>query len=100
MDISHIGNAGGDQINQSKIKLGQEEEKGVSFKETMEKFVGDVNEMQVKADQAIEDFAAGKVQNIHEVMVSMKKAELSFQFLMETSNKLVDAYKEVTRMQV
>ena len=99
MDISHIGNAGGDQINQSKIKL-DKEEKGVSFKDTMEKFVGDVNEMQVKADQAIEDFATGKVQNIHEVMVSMKKAELSFQFLMETSNKLVDAYKEVTRMQV
>ena len=99
MDISNIGIAGGEQFNQSKIKLASEKE-GVSFKETMEKFVGDVNDMQVKADQAIEDFASGKVQNIHEVMVSMKKAELSFQFLMETSNKLVDAYKEVTRMQV
>ncbi|MFQ5752664.1 MAG: flagellar hook-basal body complex protein FliE, partial [bacterium] len=41
-----------------------------------------------------------KVENVHEVMIAMSKAEVSFKFMMETRNKLIDAYKEIMRMQV
>jgi flagellar hook-basal body complex protein FliE len=54
----------------------------------------------MKAGESVENFATGKVENVHEVMIAMSKAEVSFKFMMETRNKLIDAYKEIIRMQV
>ena len=69
-------------------------------KDTFNNYVSEVNDLQVKAGESIENFATGKVENVHEVMIAMSKAEVSFKFMMETRNKLVDAYKEIMRMQV
>ncbi len=77
-----------------------EKQNGVSFKETVSNFVNEVNDLQVKAGESVENFATGKVENVHEVMIAMSKAEISFKFMMETRNKLIDAYKEIIRMQV
>lgn len=38
--------------------------------------------------------------NLQEVMVSLQKASLSFQTMVEVRNKLVSAYREVMSMQV
>lgn len=73
---------------------------GANFKETISKYVNEVNDLQLKAGESIENFAAGKVENLHEVMIAMSKAEVSFKFMMETRNKLVDAYNEIMKMQV
>ena len=77
-----------------------EKQNGVSFKETVSNFVNEVNDLQIKAGESVENFATGKVENVHEVMIAMSKAEVSFKFMMETRNKLIDAYKEIIRMQV
>ena len=100
MEITSIKFDGMEPLKKQDIKKLDESGNGVSFKKTLGSFVNDVNETQLKADSSIEDFATGKITNMHEVMISMKKAEMSFQFLMETRNKLVEAYKEVSRMQV
>ncbi|MGR3317812.1 MAG: flagellar hook-basal body complex protein FliE [Candidatus Anammoxibacter sp.] len=100
MEISSIKTDGMEPLKQQNFKKLEGDSNGVSFKKTLGSFVNDVNEMQLKADSKIEDFATGKITNMHEVMISMKKAEMSFQFLMEMRNKLVEAYKEVSRMQV
>jgi flagellar hook-basal body complex protein FliE len=62
--------------------------------------VDDVNRIQHDASEAIAGLAAGNGENLHEVMLAVSKAELSFKFLMEARNKLVDAYREVMRMQL
>ena len=59
-----------------------------------------VNALQHEASQAIDSLATGQGDNLHEVMLAVNKAELSFKFLMETRNKLVEAYQEVMRMQI
>lgn len=100
MEISSITTGGMESLKQQSVKKLEGGSNGVSFKNTLGSFVNDVNQMQLKADKSIEDFATGKITNMHEVMISMKKAEMSFQFLMETRNKLVEAYREVSRMQV
>ena len=100
MEITSVKSEALETQNQKNVKKTNENGNELSFKDTLGKVVNDVNDMQVKADKAIEDFATGKIENMHEVMISMKKAEMSFQFLMETRNKLVEAYKEVSRMQV
>ncbi len=62
--------------------------------------VKNVNEMQVKADQSIQDFVTGQSKGLHEVMLAVEKASISFQFLNQVRNKAIDAYHEIMRMQV
>jgi len=71
-----------------------------SFKKTLSGFINEVNDLQTKANESIESFATGKVENVHEVMIAMSKAEISFKFMMEARNKLIETYKEVMRMQM
>ena len=61
--------------------------------------VSQVSRMQHEASDAITQFAAGDGDDLHEVMAAVGKAELSFKFLMETRNKLVEAYQEAMRTQ-
>jgi flagellar hook-basal body complex protein FliE len=99
MDILPIGPIQND--NKVDLKFDKaEKQNGASFKETVSNFVNEVNDLQVKAGESVENFATGKVENVHEVMIAMSKAEVSFKFMMETRNKLIDAYKEIMRMQV
>jgi flagellar hook-basal body complex protein FliE len=98
MNINPPGNIQNGKIDQ---KFGKTVQKnGTGFKDTINNYVSEVNDLQVKAGESIENFATGKVENVHEVMIAMSKAEVSFKFMMETRNKLVDAYKEIMRMQV
>ena len=73
---------------------------GASFKDVLGNFINEVNTLQHKAGESIENLAAGKIEDIHEVMIAMSKAEVSFKFMIETRNKLLETYKEVMRMQM
>jgi flagellar hook-basal body complex protein FliE len=42
----------------------------------------------------------GQTSNLHEVIVAMSEADLSFRLMMQVRNKLLEAYKEIMRMQV
>ncbi|MCP4252207.1 MAG: flagellar hook-basal body complex protein FliE [Candidatus Scalindua sp.] len=98
MNINSLGPMQNGKVDQ---KFGKADQKdGAGFKDTINNYVSEVNDLQVKAGESIENFATGKVENVHEVMIAMSKAEVSFKFMMETRNKLVDAYKEIMRMQV
>ncbi|MBL4775048.1 MAG: flagellar hook-basal body complex protein FliE [Mariprofundus sp.] len=47
-----------------------------------------------------EALALGDSRNTSETLLAIKKADLSFQMMLSVRNKLVDAYREVIRMQV
>ncbi|HED63965.1 MAG TPA: hypothetical protein ENJ09_00255 [Planctomycetes bacterium] len=51
-------------------------------------------------DELPQDLLNGKIDNIHEIAVRVKEAEFRFRFAMEIRNKLLDAYREVMRMNV
>ena len=70
------------------------------FLDMVTRFAGDVDAMQHDAEAAVADLAAGKADNLHQVTLALGKAEVSFKFMMEVRNKLVDAYREVMRMPV
>ncbi len=59
-----------------------------------------VNESLVNADTDIKKMAVGDAQNLHEVMIHLEEARLSFQLLVQVRNRLLEAYQEVMRMQV
>ena len=64
------------------------------------------NEMQALNDQIrtsetnLEKLATGEMNNLHEVMMSLEKAKLSFQLTLEIRNKLLEGYQEIMRMQI
>jgi len=62
--------------------------------------VSKVNDLQSKSDNAIQGLASGENKNLHEVMISMEKASISFLFMSQVRNKAIEAYQEVMRMQV
>ncbi|UFS72325.1 flagellar hook-basal body complex protein FliE [Geomonas sp. RF6] len=72
----------------------------VDFSKFMEEMVGKVNTLQKGADASIQSMATGGPTGLHEVMLAVEKANISFQLLTQVRNKAVEAYQEVMRMQV
>jgi len=83
------------QPNQSKVN-----QKSLNFKDLLKQNINKVNNMQLDANQVTEDFALGKTDNIHQVMIAGEKAETSMKLTMAVQNKVIDAYKEIMRLQV
>lgn len=101
MDINTISSLNPATTGKIEQKTGIDgQQSGGGFKQEISNFINDVNDLQLKAGESIENFARGEVENVHEVMIAMSKAEVSFKFMMETRNKLVDAYKEVMKMPI
>jgi flagellar hook-basal body complex protein FliE len=59
-----------------------------------------VNNQMLDADQSIEDFVTGKNQDIHHTMLSMQKASVSFELVMQVRNKIITAYDEIRKMAI
>ncbi len=73
---------------------------GSGFTDILKDVVAETSKEQIASDKAIEKLNTGEAKNIHEVMISMEKADISMRLLVQMRNKIVDAYKEVMRMQV
>lgn len=71
-----------------------------SFADMLNRAVGSVDQTMKESDQQIQDFIAGKTDNVHDVMISMQRAQLSFQMMVEIRNKAIEAYHEISRMQI
>jgi len=70
------------------------------FKDSLAESIKSVNELQIKAHEAMSELATGKTNNIHETMIAIQKAEISFKMLTQVRNKIMAAYQEIMRMQV
>ena len=75
-------------------------EKSKSFSELLAGQVMDVNNLQKEADVAIQKLVSGKSKNLHETMLAVEKAEIAFKTMNQIRNKVIEAYREVMRMQV
>ena len=65
------------------------------LKDSLEK----VNNLQTERSNMIASFASGETQNVHELMIAMQKASLSMNMTAAVRNKVIEAYRELTRMQ-
>ena len=73
---------------------------GASFADTLKNAVDGANELQNSADETVRRFATGDLEDVHQVMLALDRADLSFRMTLEVRNKLLDAYQEVMRMPV
>lgn len=73
---------------------------GSGFGRILEESVGSVNKQIEEASSLSESLMAGKQSNIHETMIAIEKAGLSFRMLTKVQGKVIDAYKEIMRLQL
>lgn len=72
----------------------------VNFTDVLNNAVNKVNYSQVKANNDIEALIKGDDITMHEVMLSTQEAQISMQLMLEMRNKLYDAYKELSSVQL
>ena len=71
-----------------------------SFAAQLRQQLEHVSRMQAEADEGIQNLLTGRTDNITEVLLTARKAEVAFSLLMEIRNKLVDAYSELKQLRV
>jgi flagellar hook-basal body complex protein FliE len=71
-----------------------------SFGDMLIRAVNSVDQTMKESDQNVQDFIAGKTDNVHDVMISMQRAQISFQLMVEIRNKAIETYHEISRMQI
>ena len=71
-----------------------------SFKDTVKSFLSDVTDKVSQSDSLSRDLAAGRTNDVSKVVTSVEEANLAMSFTLAIRNKLLDAYTEVSRMQL
>ncbi len=73
---------------------------GDSFSNLLGKMVAEVNGKQSAAAEAVNNLQGGDNVSLHQAVIAMEEANVSFQLLVEVRNKMLEAYKEVMQMQI
>ncbi len=71
-----------------------------SFGSYLREALAEVNRLQQEADAQAEALALGQVQDLHQVTVAMARAEIALQLTVAVRNRVLEAYAEISRMQV
>ena len=73
----------------------------VDFGQVLKTAVDQVNNAQLETNKLAKQFEMGAPNaNLQDVMISLQKANISFQTMVQVRNKLVTAYQEIMNMQV
>jgi flagellar hook-basal body complex protein FliE len=73
----------------------------VDFGEVLKNAVDKVNDEQINANNDIESLIKGDNNiTMHQVMLSSQESQMSMQLMIEMRNKLYDAYKELSSVQL
>jgi flagellar hook-basal body complex protein FliE len=73
---------------------------GRAFSDFLGEMVRDVNAKQTAAGSAVSDVLAGENVPLHQAMLAVEEASVSFQLMVEVRNKLLESYQELMRMQI
>lgn len=78
----------------------EEKTNGTSFSNVLSDAISKVNDSEVNANNKIESLIKGEDIEMHEVMLAMQESVLSLQALIEVRNKTVEAYQEISKLQL
>jgi flagellar hook-basal body complex protein FliE len=71
-----------------------------TFGEFLQDSIGKVNDIQKEANVAMEKLASGESQNLHETLLAVEKADIAFRTMNQVRTKVLDAYREIMKMQI
>jgi flagellar hook-basal body complex protein FliE len=71
-----------------------------AFGDVLKSAIDDVEKFRLHAEQKVGRFLAGEGEELHDVILSTQRAELSFELFQSVRNKVVQSYQEIMRMQM
>ena len=71
-----------------------------SFADQLKNAVAEVNDLQLRRTEMVDQMVTGEAAEVHDVMIAAKESQLAFELLLEVRNKLLESYQEIMRMQV
>lgn len=75
-------------------------DEGGNFGARLTEALEEVNQLQVDANQQLAEVASGRTEVIHEAISAMNKADLALQLTIQITNRAIDAYRQISQMQV
>ncbi len=72
---------------------------GGSFGNMLKEAIQQVSDVEKGSQGELQKFLSNE-SDLHSVMISLEKADLSFQVMMQVRNKIVQAYQEIMKTQV
>ncbi len=95
-----VGNIQSPQSREVPGQLGRAENEGPSrFERVLSGALEEVDTAIKSVDGTTEDFLLGKT-GIHEMALSLEQADLSLRLLTRIRNRIIEAYREISRMNV
>ena len=73
---------------------------GADFSNWLIQQANDVDTKLADADMQVRQLAVGDNTNIHQVMMSLEKARLSLELVVQVRNKVLEGYQSLMQMQV
>lgn len=92
--IGGVGGIGG--LEAGKTTSGASESSGGSFAEMLE----GLQSYEQQGANALTDLSAAREMDLHDVVIAAEMESLAFNLAVEIRNRLVDAYMEISRMQI
>jgi flagellar hook-basal body complex protein FliE len=93
LKISGIGGIGNPTPVKNPDKAG-----GAGFEDILKDAVGKISQVQKDAETAVRELSSGG--DVTNAVISMERANMTFQLMVEARNRLLTAYDEIMRMQI
>lgn len=71
-----------------------------NFMHMVSQGLNEVNQQLMSTQTDLQKLAVGDVQNLHQVMIHMEEARMSFQLLVQVRNRALEAYQDLMKMSV
>jgi flagellar hook-basal body complex protein FliE len=94
--ISNLSNAF--PASQAPISPGRPAKES-GFASNLASAIEQVEQLHTDAQAGATEMMQSGGQDLHNVMIAVEKADISFQLMMQVRNKIVNAYQEISRLQ-
>lgn len=100
MSIAPIDAVAIGRIHLPEVGVADAPQRDSSFMQMLGSAASELNGSLIHADGSVRALAAGENIPMQDVMIAMEQAHLKLQFAVEVRNRLIDAYQNLTNMQL
>jgi flagellar hook-basal body complex protein FliE len=98
INVNNIGNISTQNLLKNDNKISNNS--GLNFGDMLKKEIDSTNEVMENSQKAQVDIATGTVKDLAKANIAIEKADLKMQMMLEVRNKAINAYKELSKIQV
>ena len=89
-----------DRLGQNEVSGFPDSQNSTNFSDLLKRALNEVNMDEKVAEVEARNLMTGQGTDMHTAVLAVQKADVSFNTMMAVRSKLIDAYREVMRMQM